>query len=282
MYIVVVYNSVLWHIQKLTIICDSFDVSEKTSCLHGRQSEPDHGGGGGGGAHSFFFFRSDASRASPKKADERWGGGGGTLDIFLFDLNIFGSIFQTQSRGTHRTSPTSLTSKKKKKLYSSRRRAHTWKIGPHLNELIIQPQNRGGGRGGTFDIMSPPLENLWGDVSPPPPPHWCPCLLGRLAWDINTVTSNFSIVYLQYVIELNYRYLNHPDETLPYQVVVILACLSVLYVFKIFQSLTLYCRVITIIILYKPLFCVQLFSRFWTRCGNSRVSRFFWCCHYYK
>ena len=42
------------------------------------------------------------------------GGGGGTPTLFS-DFKIFGSIFQTQSRGTHRTSPTSLTSKKKRR-----------------------------------------------------------------------------------------------------------------------------------------------------------------------
>ena len=42
------------------------------------------------------------------------GGGGGTPTLFS-DLKILGSIFQTQNRGTHCTSPTSLTSQKKKK-----------------------------------------------------------------------------------------------------------------------------------------------------------------------
>ena len=39
---------------------------------------------------------------------------GGTPSLFLSFLKIFGSIFPTRSRGTHRTSSTSLTSKKKR------------------------------------------------------------------------------------------------------------------------------------------------------------------------
>ena len=53
------------------------------------------------------------SRVSPQEADERGGGGGGGSDTIFFRLNIFGSIFQTQSRGTHPTSQTSMTSTQK-------------------------------------------------------------------------------------------------------------------------------------------------------------------------
>ena len=67
-----------------------------------RQSEPDHGGGGGGG-HSLFI-----GRTIPEKDDEGGGGGGGVRHFFPTS-----KFFQTQGRGTHRTSPTSLTSKRR-------------------------------------------------------------------------------------------------------------------------------------------------------------------------
>ena len=51
-------------------------------------------------------------------------------DTFFPDLNIFLSIFQTHSTGTHCTSQTSLTSKKKKKGLQRRRAC---KKGPHFN-----------------------------------------------------------------------------------------------------------------------------------------------------
>ena len=82
---------------------------------HGRQSEPDHGG-----THSFYW------------SDER-GGGGGDSRTFFPDIKMFGSIFQTQSRSTHRTSPTSDQQIKKVKSPHSAGEL-TWKKGPHFNE----------------------------------------------------------------------------------------------------------------------------------------------------
>ena len=91
---------------------------------------------------------------------------------FFFRLKIFCSNFQTQSRGTHPTSHTFVTSKKKKiKVHNIRE---------HVKKIIISinnhPTQKKGG-GGTFDIVSPIFKKVGGTglpaTPPPPPPRIC-------------------------------------------------------------------------------------------------------------
>ena len=70
-----------------------------------------------GGGDLTLHVCHDRCRARPEKVNELGvGGGGGDSDTFFPFLKNFLSIFQTsKSRGTHHTSPTSLTSKKERK-----------------------------------------------------------------------------------------------------------------------------------------------------------------------
>ena len=142
------------------------------------------GGGGGRGLRNFFSSRASpekadewgwegiptlfASRASPEKADERGGGGGirhsflqvaqvrkklvggGGDSLPLFsDLNILGSIFQTQS--TWPSYITNLSDKQKKK---KKKKVHN--VGDYVNRVLISINNQptpARNRGGTFDII---------------------------------------------------------------------------------------------------------------------------------
>ena len=92
-------------------------------CMHRRKSEADHGGGQTG-----FFPVHHAASLSRKSGKSWWAGEGGGG---VADLNFF--FVQTQSRGTHHTSPTSLTSKTTKTKTHTAREL-TWKKGPHLSE----------------------------------------------------------------------------------------------------------------------------------------------------
>ena len=87
--------------------------------LMGVNPNQTHWGGGGGGGDTQFFFIGPppASKVamSLEKVDEQGGGGGGGGPTPFFAFKMFGSIFQTQSRGTHCSSPTSLSKKKEGK-----------------------------------------------------------------------------------------------------------------------------------------------------------------------
>ena len=140
--------------------------------VHGRQSEPEHGGW-----HTVLFLSvaSLESRASPKKAGIGGGGGGGGSNPFFSSRpQNFGSVFQTQNRGTHRTSPTSLTSKKKGGggATAPAESSHEQK-GSSFQWIVIQPQNCGGG-GAENLILCPPLKICGGGGGhvPPVPPYW--------------------------------------------------------------------------------------------------------------
>ena len=100
----------------------------KLHCCQWRKSEADQGGRGGGG-DTFFSVRRQPRESSPEKADMSGGGGGGGggggLQHFFFRLNIFCSIFQTQSRGTSKK-------EKEKKVHNVRE---------HVKRVLISINN---------------------------------------------------------------------------------------------------------------------------------------------
>ena len=122
-------------------------------CVHGRQSEPDHGGGGGGGeTPTLFFFRPQnfiVSRHSSR-----------SLRVGVLHLWFITRPLLTMQKN------------KKKGPHSCRRKAHM-KNGSSFQWIISTwPQKREWGGGDTFDIMSPPFKIRGGggeDVSPCPP-----------------------------------------------------------------------------------------------------------------